>query len=296
MVLVKDPVGENDQTVLDTDYADDIALLDDNKEGLQESTDLLSQYASLAGLKINAKKTECMAVGKWTSQRPFTEKNTLDLTVDGAPIKQTGTFTYLGHKITSDSSLNPELDTRIQKASGAYNQLGNIWKNRNIQTSTKIRIYRAAVLTVLLYGSEVWNTTKTQIHRLEVFHQRCLRKIFRITWKQRVKNVQVLERAQIQSIEVMVGANRLRWFGHVSRMPEERLPGRLLRWTPTHGKRSRGRPKKSWLACVREDASLFTGREDITVEDMLGLASDRVGWRGLLRTRRNFLGAGHSSD
>ncbi|KAL5254332.1 hypothetical protein ACHWQZ_G013943 [Mnemiopsis leidyi] len=375
LVLVKDPVGENDQTVLDTDYADDIALLDDNKEGLQESTDLLSQYASLAGLMINPKKTECMAVGKWTSQRPFTETNTLDLTVDGAPIKQTGTFTYLGHKITSDSSLNPELDTRIQKASGAYNQLGNIWKNRNIQTSTKIRIYRAAVLTVLLYGSEVWNTTKTQIHRLEVFHQRCLRKIFRITWKpeatfkcgrkrprfgatstkmsyipgkacqaqgrkrprfgsartktshipiskncadcaenwklceialtalkcclcwkQRVKNVQVLERAQIQSIEVMVGANRLRWFGHVSRMPEERLPGRLLRWTPTHGKRSRGRPKKSWLACVREDASLFTGREDITVEDMLGLASDRVGWRGLLRTRRNFLGAGHSSD
>ena len=57
LVLVKDSVGENDQTVLDTDYADDLALLDDNKEGLQESTDLLSHYASLAGLKINAKKT-----------------------------------------------------------------------------------------------------------------------------------------------------------------------------------------------------------------------------------------------
>ena len=89
----------------------------------------------------------------------------------------------------------------------------------------------------------------------------------------------VLGRAQIQSIEVMVGANRLRWFSHVSRMPEERLPRRLLKWTPTYGKRSRGRPKKSWLTCVRVDASLFTGRDDITVEDMLGLASDRVGWR-----------------
>ena len=296
LVLVKDPVGENDQTVLDTDYADDLALLDDNKEGLQESTDLLSHYASLAGLKINAKKTECMAVGKWTSQRPFTETNTLDVTVDGALVKQTSTFTYLGHKIAGDGSLDPELDTRIQKASGAYNQLGSIWKNRNIQISTKIRIYKAAVLTVLLYGSEVWNTTKAQLHRLEVFHQRCLRKIFRITWKEHVKNVDVLERAHIQSIEVMLGANRLRWFGHVSRMPEERLPRRLLQWTPTHGKRSRGRPKKSWLTCVREDASLFTGRDNITVEDMLGLASDRVGWRGMLRTRRNFLGAGHSSD
>jgi hypothetical protein len=56
LVLVKNPVGENHQTLLDTDYADDLALLDDNKESLQESTDLLSHYASLAGLKINAPK------------------------------------------------------------------------------------------------------------------------------------------------------------------------------------------------------------------------------------------------
>ena len=125
LVLIKDPVGENEQKILDTDYADDLALLDDNKEVFQESKDLLSQYASLAGLKINARKTECMAIGKWTSQRPFTEVNRLDL-------------------------------------------------NRNIQTRTKIRIYKAAVLTVLLYRSEVGNTTKKQRHRLEVLHQQCL--------------------------------------------------------------------------------------------------------------------------
>ena len=293
---MKDPKGENDETLLDTDYADDMAVLDDTKDGLQESTDLLSTYASLAGLKINAKKTECMAVGKKTSQRPFTETNTLDITVDGAPVKQSATFTYLGHKITSDGSLDPELDTRIQKASGAYNQLGNIWKNRNIQTSTKSRIYKAAVLTVLLYGSEVWNTTKAQIHRFEVFHQRCLRRIFRISWRQHVRNVDVLERANIQSIEVMIGTNRLRWFGHVSRMPEDRLPRKLLNWAPTHGKRSRGRPKKSWLKCGREDASLFTGNEDVTTDEMMELASDRRGWRAMLRSQRNFLGAGHSYD
>ena len=101
-----------------------------------------------------------------------------------------------------------------------------------------------------------------------------------------------VERAQIQSIEVnMVGVNRLRWFGHVSRMPEERLPRRLLKCTPTHGKRWRGRPKKSWLTCVRENASMLTGQVDILVEDMFGLVSGRVGWRGMLRSQRNFLGA-----
>lgn len=82
--------------LLDTDYADDLAILDNVKEGLQETTDLLSYYASLAGLRINAKKTESMAIGKGTTQRPFTEANTIDVTFDGLPIHQVSSFTYWG--------------------------------------------------------------------------------------------------------------------------------------------------------------------------------------------------------
>ena len=65
LVLVKDPVGVNDQTVLDTDYADDLALLDDNKEGLQESTDLLSHYASLFSSWFKDKCKEDRVYGCW---------------------------------------------------------------------------------------------------------------------------------------------------------------------------------------------------------------------------------------
>ena len=54
----------DEEVVLDTDYADDMAMMDDTKEGLQESTDLLSHYGAYAGLRINSKKTESMAVSK----------------------------------------------------------------------------------------------------------------------------------------------------------------------------------------------------------------------------------------
>ena len=47
----------------------------------------------------------------------------------------------------------------------------DVWYNRNILTQTTIRIYRAAVLTVLLYGSETWTAIKSHVHRVEVFHQ-----------------------------------------------------------------------------------------------------------------------------
>ena len=201
-----------------------MALLDNSKNGLQEITDLLYKYAAQAGLRINVKKTEVMACGKDTTQRPYTEESTVDITVESSLLQQVSNFKYLGVNISSDGTIERELSARIQKASGAFNQLSNIWKNRNIQTNTKIRIYKASVLTILLHGSEVWNTTKKQHRRLEVFHQRCLRRILRIKWFHQTRKVDVLERAMINPIESYVGTNRLRLFGRISRMDSFRMP------------------------------------------------------------------------
>ena len=147
---------------------------------------MLCKFSAYAGLKVNAEKTKCMAVSKNTTQQPYTEECSLDITVDTSPVHQVSHITYLGAIICSDGTIDRELSARIQKASGAFNQLGSIWKNRNILNNTKIRIYKAAVMTILLYGCEVWNTTKKQMKRFEVFHQRCLRRILTIKWFNRV--------------------------------------------------------------------------------------------------------------
>ena len=57
-----------------------MALLDNSKDGLQKTTDLLSNYAAQAGPRINVKKIEVMAIGKDTTQRPYTEESTVDIT------------------------------------------------------------------------------------------------------------------------------------------------------------------------------------------------------------------------
>lgn len=289
--------GNEGKHLLDTDYADDMALLDNTVEGLQETTDLLCKNSAYAGLKVNAKKTQCMAVSKSASQRPYTQQDTLDLTVEGQPIEQVSNFTYLGAIISADGTINRELSARIQKASGAFHQLGSIWQSRSIRTPTKIRIYKAAVLTILLYGSEVWNTTKEQMRRFEVFHQRCLRKILKIRWNYFVSNAEVLERAKIKPVETFISAARLRWFGHVVRMPKERVPNYLLEWKPTHGKRSRGRPRKNWRTCVLEDAASFMQLNSVTMEEIKQQAINRVQWRSMIRQNKDSLcGAGHSND
>ena len=93
---------------------------------LHETTDLLCNFSDYAGLKVNAGKTKSMAVVKNTSQQPFTEECPLDITVDTLPVQQVTHFTYLGVIIGSDGTIDGELSARLQKASGAFNQLSSI--------------------------------------------------------------------------------------------------------------------------------------------------------------------------
>ena len=222
---------------------------------------------------------------KTLPKAPFLKNRTLDITVDGSPVKQVTQFTYLGATITSDGKLAKEISVRIGKATGAFNQLYNIWKNRNVSINNKVRIYVAALLTILTYGFEVWNTTQIQNRRLETFHQYCLHRILRVRCFHRVRNEDILERASasVAALADLVTTKRLRWFGHVSRMPEERLPNYLLDWKPKHGRRLRGRPRKTLNDVYIEDAEKRLDRHGLTIDCMKELAADRKGWRSSTR-------------
>lgn len=289
------PLSPEGDFILDLDYADDMAVLDAAADGLQETTDLLARFAGYAGLRINSKKTKAMAVSRDLTQRPYSEAGTVDISVEGDPIEQVSDFTYLGSVISANGSIDRELNTRIGKAHSAFRTLNRIWHNRNIRVNTKVRIYRAAVLTVLLYGCEAWTTTQAQDRRLEAFHQRCLRKILHIRWDQHVTNAAVLERASSLPLSSFIGGSRLRWFGHVTRMSQDRIPKQLITWVPVHGKRSRGRPRKTWSSCVLDDFRNATGQSK-SIRVLNNLASDRNEWRRMTALRVRIPEAGHSND
>ena len=132
--------------------------------------------------------------------------------------------------------------------------------------------------------------------RFEVFHQRSMRRILKIKWFFHVSNEEVLKRANIRSIETFISAARLRWYGHVVRMPENRLQKFLLNWRPNYGKRSRGRPRKNWNTCVLEDVAKFTSEQNINSNGVQALAAGRVQWRYMIRRQRDVCDAGHSND
>ncbi|KAG5453090.1 hypothetical protein CSKR_106262 [Clonorchis sinensis] len=94
------------------------------------------------------------------------------------------------------------------------------------------RVYQATVRAVLLYGCETWPVRAAELGRLQVFDNRCLRTIARVGWCRRIRNEAVRKRvlgcATGTSIEECVQHQKLRWLGHVLRMPNHRLPKRVL--------------------------------------------------------------------
>ena len=87
--------------------------------------------------------------------------------MDGNSAKQVTQFTYLGAKITSDGKIDKEISVRI----GNKRQPELLTNLITFRINNKVRIYIAAVLTILTYGCEIWNTTQVQIRLLESFHQ-----------------------------------------------------------------------------------------------------------------------------
>ena len=121
--------------------------------------------------------------------------------INGKPIKSVDNFKYLGSIMSRDCSMEPELSARIAKANSAFNKLDKrLWSKSGIRLETKVMVYRAVVLSTLLYGSEAWTLNAKQIRRLERFHQKCLRIICRIKWYHKIPDFEILDRCQTSSL------------------------------------------------------------------------------------------------
>ena len=187
-------------------------------------------------LTISIKKTEVM--GQNVEDVP-------EIFVDNQKLVVSDNFTYLGSTMTDNLALDKELDRRIGRACGTFAQLKKrVWENKMLTIKTKIAVYRACVLSTLMYGSESWAPYATQEKRLNTFHLKHLRLILGITWDQRITNNEVLDKAGIDTLYSLLKQRRLRWLGHVRRMEDGRIPKDLLYGELARGQRSQGRPKQ----------------------------------------------------
>jgi len=117
-----------------------------------------------------------------------------------------------------------------------------------------MRIFNAVIMSILLYGGETWTILKNDSSRLETFQMRFLRCILQITRRDHQRNTDIRDRCcQQPMVEGLLRQRRLRWFGHVCRMDNCRIPKRLLFGQLIQGKRPRHKPRRRWNDTVLAD-------------------------------------------
>ena len=177
-----------------------------------------------------------------------------DITMRNQKIEIVDEFNYLGCYVTNDQKQCKDIETRVSKASNAFNSLRRIvWYRKCISIQAKIRIFRATVLPVLLSGSEVWSLTVAEEQRLKTFYMKCLRTIIGVSIADRMRNDLVLQLTGQPPLENILRRNRLRWFGHVNRMNNDQNSPMLTKKTlfasfkdakrPPHGIKLRWKDK-----------------------------------------------------
>jgi len=171
-------------------------------------------------------------------------------------------------------SLDDEITARVAKATAAFGCLRKrLWDDHGIQVDTKVQVYRAVVLTTLLYGSETWTLYRRHVKKLDSFHLRCVRRILHIKWQDRVPYTTVPEQCDTTDIESILFRTRFRWSGHVSCMSDERIPKHTLYGQLPNTKRSAKRYKDQLRVNMK------TCNIDCT--KLESLAADRSQWRRL---------------
>ena len=177
--------------------------------------------------------------------------------------------------------IDDEVAARTAKASVAFGRLRtNVWEQNGIRLDTKLKVYKAVVLPTLLYmyACETWTVYQRHAKKLNHFHLSFLRKILKIRWQDKIPDIEVLKKAKMQSVHTLLKLAQPRWTGHVTKMPDERLPKKVLYGEVQEGKHSQGGQRK------RYKDTLKTLLKDLNIptETWEQAAQDRTKWRCLI--------------
>ena len=230
--------------ITDLDFADDAVIFAETLDALAGTLRELDKDAGTLGLQVSWIKTKIQAFGDLLDEAVQTV--TID---DGIDVDIVDRFTYLGSDIHVSMGSEPEVIRRLGRACGAMNSLDKgVWRSRYLCKRTKLRVFKALVLPVLLYGCETWTLTRSLRSRLNAFGTRSLRRILGYRWNDFVSNQRLLEETRMRWITCIIRERQLRLFGHVARFPESNPAYRILFEDHPEGwRRPRGRPKSSWL-------------------------------------------------
>ena len=167
-------------------YADDTTLMAESEEELKSLLMKVKEESEKVGLKLNIQKTKIMASGPITSWE-----------IDGETVEIVSDFIFWGSKITADGDCSHEIKRRLLLGRKVMTNLDSIFKSRDITLPTKVRLVKAMVFPVVVYGCEIWTVKKAERRRIYAFELWCWIRLLRVPWTAQRSNQSILKEVSL---------------------------------------------------------------------------------------------------